>query len=200
MDVAGTCRRPCGTQLTTHGRTNAVGACIQTVGSCHGGVAHGTDLSFIDSDCPQLATPSMPRLIACDRRSARANIDQLIQASHDRPGSGSTFNQRVTRTRVWRLFQSMRNRYELTASAEPPGGTTERTSDHPPLAGPAAGCGSRRAPRRVSIRWRRNARNLRLADPKLYAGHAAFRSAGSATGPHAAQRFPEAYRSRLVPK
>ena len=44
--------------------------------------------------------------IACDRRSARAKIDQLIQASHDSPGSGSTLNQRVTRTRAWRLLQS----------------------------------------------------------------------------------------------
>jgi diguanylate cyclase (GGDEF)-like protein len=40
----------------------------------------------------------------------------------------------------------MRNRSEHVASEEPPGGTTERTSDPPPLAGPAAGCGSRRAP------------------------------------------------------
>jgi hypothetical protein len=35
---------------------------------------------------------------------------------------------------------------EQTTSEEPLGGTTERTSEPPPLAGPAAGCGSRRAP------------------------------------------------------
>jgi hypothetical protein len=70
----------------------------------------------------------------------------LIQASHDSPGSGLTLNQRVTRTRARRLFQSMRNRPELPASEEPPCGTTERTSDHPPLAQPAAGCGGRRGP------------------------------------------------------
>ena len=31
--MAGTCRRPSRTQLTAHGRTNAVGACIRNVGS-----------------------------------------------------------------------------------------------------------------------------------------------------------------------
>jgi len=43
------------------------------------------DLSFSDSDCPQLATSSMPRLIACDRRSARAKIDQTHSSKPRQP-------------------------------------------------------------------------------------------------------------------
>ena len=50
---------------------------------------------------------------------------------------------------------------ELTASEEQPGGTTERTSDPPPLAGPAAGCGSRRAPETSFEPAERDRQNLR---------------------------------------
>jgi hypothetical protein len=57
----------------------------------------------------------------------------------------------------------MRNRSEQMASEEPPGGTTEKTSDHPPLAGPVAGCGSRGAlliPEEAAPRFRDNAAPL----------------------------------------
>ena len=62
------------------------------------------------------------------------------------PQVGACAQQIVTRTRARRLFQSMRNRPEPTASEEPPGVRSERTSDPPPLDRPATGCGSRRAP------------------------------------------------------
>ena len=55
----------------------------------------------------------------------------------------------------------MRNRSEYMASEEPPGGTTERTSDPPPLAGPAAGCGSRHAPETSFEPVEQDAKNLR---------------------------------------
>jgi diguanylate cyclase (GGDEF)-like protein len=55
----------------------------------------------------------------------------------------------------------MRNHSEQRASEELPGGTTERTSDPPPLAGPAAGCGSRRAPETSFEPAERDTKNLR---------------------------------------
>jgi hypothetical protein len=56
----------------------------------------------------------------------------------------------------------MRNRSEQMASEEPPRGTTERTSDPPPLAGSAAGCGSRRAPEMSFELVERDTKNLGL--------------------------------------
>jgi hypothetical protein len=55
----------------------------------------------------------------------------------------------------------MRNRSEHMASEELPGGTTERTSDPPPLAGRAAGCGSRRAPETSFGPVEQDTKNLR---------------------------------------
>jgi hypothetical protein len=93
----------------------------------------------------------------------------LITTRDDSFGSGSAFNNRLTRTRAQRLFQSTRNRPEASASEEPPCGTTERTSDSPPLAGPAAGCGSRGALIRVACRGWRMAKQapIRLLAEKL---------------------------------
>ena len=63
--------------------------------------------SFFAARLPEVCTPaSTPRF--CDR----ATIDLLIQASRDSPGSGSTLNQRVTRTRGAAI---------LPIDAQPPG-------------------------------------------------------------------------------
>jgi hypothetical protein len=71
----------------------------------------------------------------------RASFTQVVTASGQ--------DHRLTKSdsdKGAATIQSMRNRSEHMASEEPPGDTTERTSNHPPLAAPAAGCGSRRSP------------------------------------------------------
>ena len=84
--------------------------------------------------------------IACDRRSARAKIDQLIQASHDSPGSGSTLDQRVTLGPL-AIIPIDAQPLGTNGFGRAAGRNDREDFRHPPLAGPAAGCGSRRAPK-----------------------------------------------------
>ena len=70
----------------------------------------------------------------------RAGLSLGLKATKA-PSQGQRLACESLGPRAWRFFQSMRNRPEPKASEELPIGTTERTSDNPPLAGPAAGCG-----------------------------------------------------------
>jgi hypothetical protein len=84
--------------------------------------------------------------LRCRPQSVQAELDRAssVQAT---PASGQ--DQRLTRSdsdKGAAIIPIDAQPLGTKASEEPPGGTTERTSDPPPLAGPAAGCGSRRAP------------------------------------------------------
>jgi hypothetical protein len=90
------------------------------------------------------------------RRRPQSSKLSLIRASSQRATSASGQGQRLTKSDSDKGAANIpidAQPLGHMASEEPPDGTTERTSDPLPLAGPAAGCGSRRAPETSFEPW-----------------------------------------------